>query len=118
MLPADLTSYFADSTLTIAAYDAQAETLYLEIEKEIGPESGLIVFTGVALIALPVWSRGDGMDACTLANASPKFFSISSSRDPFDSDVLVYSSFDQDGGTGFVVAKSIEYTRFMQPRVR
>lgn len=52
MISEDLIRYFADSDIKLVGWNPKSRELVLSIEKEIGPETGIIRFTSVTYLAL------------------------------------------------------------------
>lgn len=110
MLPTELTRYFADSQLRVESYSDADRRLVVRIEKEIGPETGLIDFRQVSFVALPTALPGDGMRAHAIDDANPEFWVRSMLlREDLEADDVLFEIFSQDGPTYYVVAKSIAY---------
>jgi hypothetical protein len=53
MLPDQFLKCLADAECSVKSWDAASSELKLAIEKDIGPESGLLVLTGVSFVHLP-----------------------------------------------------------------
>ena len=109
-IPIALRRYFADSWLSVAEYKAEHRTLAVEIEKDIGPEKGIIRFVEVRFLSLPTSFNGEDIRAYPLAAAPGDFWMRGASRDCLDGDETVFELLDQDvSQSHFVAAKSIEY---------
>ena len=52
-LPPALMRHLADATVEVVSWSAASGELLLQVRKEIGPESGLLRFGGVAVVYLP-----------------------------------------------------------------
>jgi hypothetical protein len=110
MLPVALTRYFADSRLFVESFSQKENTLAIRIEKEIGPESGTIIFRHVSILSLPQSMPGESIRAKSVSEAGPEFWSrCLLDRDWFDADDVVFEIESQDGPVYFVVAKTVEY---------
>jgi hypothetical protein len=110
MLPDSLTRYFADSRLSVESFTHADNTLTIRIEKEIGPETGFIVFQHVSFLLLPQTMSGDAMRAKPVSAAGQEFWSrCLLERDWFEPDDVVFEIVCQEGPVYFVVAKSVRY---------
>jgi hypothetical protein len=110
MLPVALTRYFADSWLFVESFTQNESVLVIRIEKEIGAETGIILFRQVSFLSLPQNLPGETMRAKPIAETEPEFWSrCLLDRDWFDSDDIVFEIESQAGPVYFVVAKSVEY---------
>lgn len=110
-VPTSLTQYFADSTLRLHSYDSNTQQLCVQIEKEIGPESGIIRFSGVSYISIPDCFSGDGIDAVSVADADDSFWRRTSCDvDCVEPTQTIFRIYDQDGPTHFVVAAKVAYS--------
>ena len=109
-IPQALGRYFADSTLRFLSFDADSGEASLSIEKEIGPESGIIRVFGASYVSLPDCFAGDGIDAVPVADLTESFWNQTPChRDLVEHDQTVFQFFDQDGAMHFLVADSITY---------
>ena len=110
MVPVALIRYFHDSQLALLSYDKLGRVLTIRIEKEIGPEVGLIRFSHVSFVLLPTAIPGEAIRSYALREADESFW-IRCQLDEreFENDDLVYEIESQDGPKYFVVAKSITY---------
>ena len=109
-IPDQLRAYFADSTITLQAYSAQDRQLCIRIEKEIGPETGIVTFRAVSFISIPDCFPGDAIKATPVADLSDEFWSrYSAYPDLFEPDEIAFQIYDQEGPVHVVVAKTISY---------
>ena len=53
MLPDHFLTHLADAECWVSAWDATSSELVLTIEKDIGPEAGLLTFYGVSFVSMP-----------------------------------------------------------------
>ena len=53
MLPEHFVINIADAECSVASWDATSSQFVLKIEKDIGPESGVLVFSGVSFVNMP-----------------------------------------------------------------
>jgi hypothetical protein len=110
LLPIALTRYFADSRIDIESFAENQNTLTLRIEKEIGPETGIITFRHVSFMCLPQSMPGEAMRAKPVSAAGTEFWSrCLLESDWFDPDDNLFEIYSQDGPVYFVVAKSVDY---------
>jgi hypothetical protein len=116
VLPVALTRYFADSRLEVESFTHPENTFAVRIEKEIGPETGIIVFRQASFVSLPVSLPGESIRCRLVSEAGPVFWSVCRlDRDWFDSDDFVFEIESQDGPLYFVVAKSVGYEVMAEP---
>jgi hypothetical protein len=116
VLPIELTRYFADSQLNVESFTRGENSLAVRIEKEIGPESGIIVFRQVSFVSLPTVVPSESIRSRLMSEAGPEFWSVCRlDRDWFDPDDVLFEVESQDGPVYFVVAKSIAYDVMDQP---
>ena len=110
MLPVALTRYFADSRLEVEAFIRSGNVLAVRIEKEIGPETGVMVFQQVSFMSLPSAMPGEAIRSRPVGDAGPEFWSrCLLEREWFDPDDVLFEIESQDGPVYFVVAKSVRY---------
>ena len=110
MLPVELTRYFHDSRLEVESYTRAERLLTVRIEKEIGPETGLIIFQQITFISLPMIMPGESMIARTASEATPEFWTrCLLDYHELEPDDVVFEIVSQDGPVYFVVAKSVDY---------
>jgi hypothetical protein len=116
VLPVALTRYFADSRLEVESFTRGENTLILRIEKDIGPETGIIVFRQVSCLFLPTSVPGESMRSYMVNQAGSEFWSRCRLADDwFDPDDVVFEIESQDGPPYFVVAKSLSYEVVAEP---
>ena len=116
MLPVALTRYFADSRLELESFSRGESTLAIRIEKEIGLETGTIVFRHVSFLSIPTQMPGESIRERPVSEAEPEFWSVCRlERDSFDIDDVTFAIESQDGPMYFVVAKSVEYEVVCEP---
>ena len=110
VLPVTLTRYFADSRLEVESFTRRENKLAVRIEKEIGPETGIITFRQVSFMSLPSAVPGESIRSRPIGEAAPEYWSLCRlDRNEFDSDDVLFEIVSQDGPAHFVVAKSLEY---------
>jgi len=110
VLPIALTRYFADSRLEVASFTRRDNTLAVRIVKDIGPETGIIVFRQVSFLSVPSEMPGNSIRSGPVSEAGPVFWSLCRlDRDWFEPDDVVFEIESQDGPVYFVVAKSLGY---------
>ena len=110
MIPRDLKLYFHDSTIVIQSWDEEKNNLRIRIEKEIGPEVGIISLFNVSFICMPACFVGEGFKACPVSEFADDFWSsYTGVRNDFDIDDIAFQFESQDGPVYVVVAKGIEY---------
>ena len=110
MLPIPLTRYFADSQLVLESFAREDQILVIRIEKEIGPETGLIRFAQVSFVCLPIAMAGEAIHARSIGEADSSFwFQHPFDQNDFESDDVLFELVSQDGPVHMVVAKSIRY---------
>jgi len=116
LLPVALTRYFADSRVQVDAFTSGENTLSLRIVKDIGPETGIIVFRQVSFLSLPSAMPGESIRSTSVSEAGSEFWSVCRlDRDWFERDDVVFEIESQDGPVYFVVAKSIGYEVMAEP---
>jgi hypothetical protein len=109
-IPDELRAYFHDSTLMLLSYAAENRELRIKIEKEIGPEIGIITFLNVSFVSIPDCFPGDTIKATLAAELAEDFWSgYSGYPDLFETDEIVFQIHDQEGPVHLVVAKTISY---------
>jgi hypothetical protein len=109
-IPDQLRAYFHDSTLTLHSYDAENRQLLVHIEKEIGPETGIITFGDVSFISIPDCFPGDAIKATPVSELPDEFWHhYSAYLDLFEADDIAFQIYDQEGPVHLVVAKTISY---------
>lgn len=109
-LPQALTRYFHDSTAQLDSYAPDGAVVQLRIEKEIGPETGLLRFHGVAFLSLHDAFPGHRIRAYPLFAGSADLWRCNAtSRDRFDGDETVYEIVSLEGPIHIVIAKGLEY---------
>jgi hypothetical protein len=108
-LSADRLPYLPDSTATVLSWDGLNSVLQLKIEKEIGPETGLLKFYGVSLVCLGPSVSVSGIE---IVRTLPS--RILEAARPFDrkldSNELVFLVHGSWGEEFFVVAERYDYT--------
>jgi len=109
-IPVELRSYFHDSTLTLHSYDAEDRQLLVHIEKEIGPETGIIGFGEVSFISIHQCFPGNAIRATSVPDLPDEFWSrYPAYLDVFESDDIAFQIYDQEGPVHLIVAKTISY---------
>jgi hypothetical protein len=94
----------------VESFTQRENTLAVRIEKEIGLETGVIVFRQVSFLSLPISMPGESIRSCHVSEAGPEFWSLCRlDHDSFDQDDVVFEIESQDGPVYFVVAKSLGY---------
>lgn len=106
VLPAALLRYLPDSELQVISWDAPEGVLSLRLTKEVGPESGIIRFTGVTRVNLP-----QRLDIRGIEGGTPQALRDRLPRDTdADADEVVYLIHGSWGGEFFVVGDGIIYS--------
>lgn len=110
MLPITLTRYFADSRLELESFSNSENRLAIRVEKEIGPEKGVITFQHVSFMLLSSFILGEAIRARPVHEAGPEFWArCLLDGEWFDRDDVLFEIESQDGPVYFVVAKSVGY---------
>ncbi len=110
LIPDDLHAHFHDSALTLHRYDARGRRLTVHIEKEIGPETGIITFHNVSFVSILQNFSGDAIEARPVGELTDQTWSrYSAYPDALEPDEIAFQIVDQEGPTHLVVAKSISY---------
>lgn len=104
VLPAALLRYLPDSELQVISWDAPEGVLSLRLTKEIGPESGIIRFTGVTRVNLP-----QRLDIRGIEGGTPQALRDRLPRDA-DADEVVYLIHGSWGEEFFLVGHGISYS--------
>jgi len=116
VLPVALTRYFHDSRLEVESFTRSENTLAMRIKKDIGPETGIILFRQVSFLSLPSAMPGESIRCRPVSEAGPDFWSVCRlDRDWFDRDDVVFEIESQDGPVYYVTAKSLEYEVLAKP---
>lgn len=107
-LPEQLRRYLPDSEFRVVAWNS--DELVIEVEKEIGPETGIAKFSGVSFVNLPTIMTVYSMQVKSPKDLSSDFWNASTpdSRD-LETDDLVFIIESSWGGRQFVIAKSLAY---------
>lgn len=109
-IPDQLRTYFHDSTLRLHSYDSENRQLLVHIEKEIGPETGIITFHNVSFISMPDCFPGDAIEAKPQSELPDDFWGrYSAYPDLFATDDIAFQIFDQEGPVHLVIAKAVSY---------
>jgi hypothetical protein len=97
-LPPALMRHLADATVEVVSWSAASGELLLRIRKEIGPESGLLRFGGVAVVYLP-----------------PRFTIAALVATHRDGDDTLFEIAEAWGESYRVMASSVEYAPDADP---
>ncbi|MBA4016513.1 MAG: hypothetical protein C0483_04940 [Pirellula sp.] len=104
--------------MKVESFVGDENTLAVRIEKEIGPETGIIKFRQVAFMSLPTYLPGESIRSRLIAEAEVDFWSrCKLDRNEFDKDDILFEIESQDGPVYFVVAKSLDYEILAEPGV-
>jgi hypothetical protein len=110
MVPIALLRCFADSRLEVESFTRLESTLAIRIEKDIGPETGIMTFRQVSFLSLTPVIEGDSIQSRPVSEAGPDFWSVCRlARDWFDRDDLVFEIESPFEPVSFIVAKSLSY---------
>jgi hypothetical protein len=100
MLPEALTIYFADSEVKVLDWNADGQALTLSVDKEIGPESGELTFTGVTYMALSSALTAESISVLPPAEAERML-----PNPGMAADGVVYAILDIEGVINIIVAQ-------------
>lgn len=90
-LPEALLRYLPDSALAIALWDGSGSTLSLTVIKDIGPESGSLIFREVSHVNMPPHVGISGIEIGGLADLPPNLLASSRPDDQrLDPEERVY----------------------------
>ena len=106
MIPEDLIRYFPDSEITVSGWLPESRELTLSIEKEIGPESGALTFTGVTYMAITV-----AFTAGSARISSPAEARRILPLEGMAADGVVFVLEDIEGVNNVIVAESLSHRR-------
>ena len=82
----------------------------MRIDKEIGPESGLITFREVSFLSIHQRFPGDAIEGTPVSELPEKFWSrYPVYTDCLEPDDVAFQIYDQEGPVHLVVAKSVSY---------
>jgi hypothetical protein len=110
VLPLGLVRHIGDSYITILTWNAAKGELVLRLDKDIGPESGLIRISGVTHVNLPPRLGLAGISCGGLERLPPGYLATHRPMDAtLDTDELAFVFHGSWGETYFVVAKAITY---------
>ena len=110
MIPKKLERYFHDSTLEIQSWNQARKSLQIRIEKEIGPEKGIISLSGTSFICLPPFFPGESVRACPVKELGDDFWCrYTGVRDEFESNDIAFLFVSQEGPEHVVIAKEMKY---------
>lgn len=101
-LPKDLMKNISDSEVEVLSWSAESQELKLLIEKELGPESGIITFSGVSLVHMPPRISLESISIVALESEYLKKISLQENEN-------IYLLNESWGDEFYVVAESIEY---------
>ncbi|WP_415896118.1 hypothetical protein ACMXYQ_07995 [Neptuniibacter sp. PT34_22] len=103
-LPQHLMKNISDSEVEVLSWSAKSLELQLLIEKDIGPESGVIKFCGVGFVHMQPRISLEGVSIATSEAKYPEEVS------PEENESL-YILHESWGREFYVVAESIEYIK-------
>ena len=107
-LPPTLLQYLADSELEVVSWDGS--TLVLKVRKEIGPEDGLLTFTGVSHVNLPPMLTIEGIQIAPPDQIPRSHFEMYRPSDKrLDDNERLFVIAGSWGERFFVVASNVEY---------
>jgi hypothetical protein len=110
-LPSALLRYLADAHVHVLSWDGPAGVLLVKVTKDIGPETGLMKFKGVAHANLPPQLGISGIDCGGLADLPANFLDAYRPCDQsLDAEEVVYLIHGSWGEEFFVIANGVEYT--------
>lgn len=98
-LPVSLTKNLSDAELEVVSWSAATQLLVLSIRKDIGPESGVLKFSGVSYVGLVPRLTLSGI---SITNVAPNGV-------PIDESETVFEFSEAWGGSYCVVAESVAY---------
>jgi hypothetical protein len=111
-LPDALLWCFADSRVSLESYSRKSRRLVFRVEKEIGPEVGLITFQDISFINTAASFSGDGIIAVPFSELTREFYARHPAcRDYVEPDDIAFQFCDQEGAMHTVVAKTIQYKK-------
>jgi len=109
-LPPSLMRYLPDSELEILSWDGAPRELTIRITKDIGPEVGLIRFSGVTHVNLPPQLGIAGIEIGGLNDLPPNYLSLYRPDDKvLDECEKVFLIHGSWGEEYFVIAQKLEY---------
>jgi hypothetical protein len=109
-LPTALLRYLADADLHVISWDASAEVLLLKITKDIGPETGIIKFSGVSHVNLPPYVGISGIERRSRDELPTSFLNTYRPNDrSLDANEVAYLIHGSWGEEFAVIAQGIEY---------
>ncbi|HEV2863515.1 MAG TPA: hypothetical protein VGX48_21050 [Pyrinomonadaceae bacterium] len=106
MIPEDLIRYFPDSEITMSGWRPESRELTLSIEKEVGPESGALTFTGVTYMAIAT-----AFTASSVRISGPDEARRILPLEEMAADGVVFVVEDVEGVNNVIVAESLSYRR-------
>lgn len=106
MIPEALIRYFADSDVRVLGWNPDSQELTLLVEKEIGPESGILTFAGVTYMALST-----ALTAESICVAPPEEARRLLPAPEMAADGVVFVLSDIEGVRNIIVAESLNYRR-------
>jgi hypothetical protein len=102
--------------LEVESFTRSENVLVIRIVKDIGPETGIIVFRQVTFMSLPTSMPGETIRVRPVCEAGPDFWArCQLAHDWFDSDDMAFEIESQDGPVYFVVAKTVGYEVMAEP---
>ncbi len=109
-LPASLLRYLADSHLRVLSWDGPAGVLLVNLTKEIGPQTGVLEFSGVSHVNLPLQLGISGIDCGSLNDLPANFLgTYRPDGQSLEAEEVVYLIHGSWGEDFFVIAERIEY---------
>lgn len=102
MFPESFLRYLADAECSVVSWDAVSLRLVLKIEKEIGPERGVLMFHGASLVHVPAHFTVE--QASSSQHSIPEFPGVS----PEEGEWLFLFR-EAWGRTFYVVAQTASY---------
>lgn len=110
--PIALLRYLADSDLQVVSWDGSTAVLLLKLTKEIGPETGIIKFSGVSHVNLPPLLGISGIERKHRDELPIDFLNAYRPNDrSLDAEEMAYLIHGSWGEEFVVIAQQIEYER-------
>lgn len=107
-LPEQLLRYLPDSTVSVVSWDGTR--LVLSVNKEIGPEHGILEFQSVSHVNLPPTFQISGIEIGSGDYLPPSFFdTYRPNESRLDSDEKLFLFHGSWGEEFFVIASTVAY---------
>jgi hypothetical protein len=109
-LPPALLRYLADAHLRVLSWNGPTGVLLVKVTKDIGPETGLMTFSGVSHVNLPPQLEIAGIDCGSLDDLPATYLGTYRPGDKsLDLEEAVYLVHGSWGEEFFVIANKVEY---------